>query len=104
MYTNIDRYRFHSKKSAKRKTGLLIFLSLLGLSSLVAAFIIFVYPLLSGRETQIKTKAVSELWNEGLYSEVANISAQTLSRRPLDREALMFYGFAQYYLDLFFHD
>ena len=98
MYTNIDRYRFYSRKSAKRKTGLLILLSLLGLSSLVAAFIIFVYPLLSGRESQIKTKAVSELWNEGLYSEVADISEQTLSRRPLDREALMFYGFAQYYL------
>jgi tetratricopeptide (TPR) repeat protein len=100
MYTNIDKYRFHSRKSAKRRRRLIILVSLLGLSGLVAVFIIFVNPLLAGRDSQVKTTSrdVFELWNEGQYGEVANISAHTLSRRPLDRRALIFYGFAQYYL------
>ncbi len=100
MYINIDRYRFHSRKSVKRRKKLLVISSLLGLAGLVAVFILFVYPPLSGRESQIKTatKDVYELWNDGQYSEVVKMSAQTLSRRPLDRQALIFYGFAQYYL------
>ncbi len=100
MYRTIERYSYQSKRSAKRKRRLFFLLGFAGLSALVATFLVFIYPLLSGRKPPIKpaSKDLPQLWNEGLYSEVSSLTAERLSRQPLDREALIFYGFAQYYL------
>jgi tetratricopeptide (TPR) repeat protein len=44
--------------------------------------------------------ALRELSNEGRYAEVLNWSAEILADKPLDSEALLFRGIAQFYLAL----
>jgi tetratricopeptide (TPR) repeat protein len=100
MYMDINKYSFYSRKSTKRRRRLLFLLGSLCFIGLVVVFVLFLLPMLIGQGTQLKTatKDIYELWNEGVFGEVAEICTQRLSSKPMDRETLMFYGFAKYYL------
>jgi tetratricopeptide (TPR) repeat protein len=46
---------------------------------------------------KIIDRNVSELWNAGLYEDVIAESQKRLDKNPLDPEALIYYGFAQFH-------
>jgi len=49
-------------------------------------------------ETRRDVVSIMDVWNQGRYAEVAAIAEDRLAEEPLDRDALLFAGYARFFL------
>jgi tetratricopeptide (TPR) repeat protein len=96
---NARRFQFHlPKKGRKRKRTLIIGSAALSAFT-IFAFVQWVLPLLTSRESVVSpsTEDFAVLWNNGQYSDIIEKSEGIMAKNPLNSEALLFYGLAHYY-------
>ena len=97
MAFNLQKYQY---RTSKLKLGIkLIILSGVITVVLVSAVIILNIKAIGNLFTNEKNviKNVSELWNAGQYEDVIVESQKKLDKNPLDAEALVYFGFAQFH-------
>jgi tetratricopeptide (TPR) repeat protein len=97
MYLSTDKYKYYSRHSKKKKQRLLLFFVIVGIAALVVISLVVLLPLRGGNLNSGRLD-IYDAWNAGMYGEVSTLSEKMLSQNPLNPTALMFYGFARYYL------
>lgn len=84
--------------TSARKARAIILPVILLTAALVTAYLAVSRGTALFRErTASATRSFSELWDQGLYSQVASIAEKELESDPLNRDALLFAGYSRYF-------
>ncbi len=98
MIVNVDKYRYHSGRQARlRRKRITLLAAVVVALAAGLAFFLFVLPLIAGQGPGSPDVDIVGLWNGGLYDNVISVCRKGLTKDPMDRDLLMFYGFAKYY-------
>jgi tetratricopeptide (TPR) repeat protein len=97
MYLSPDRYSYNSSRKARKRRRRLFAATTVVLVLAVSVLLLVRFARVPVFERKPQAD-LSELWNQGLYTEVVLAASERLESSPMDWEALVFTGFSKYYL------